>query len=86
MLNYANADYVPLPQLPNRYDIALLKLNHPITFNDNVKVALPSNLPNPDIGTELMVAGWGLTTPDRQSGASPTLKWVNKNMQFLLAC
>ncbi len=82
VLNCSHAEYVPLPKRPNGYDIALLKLRHPLTFNDNVKVALPRYLPNPDIGTELMGAGWGKTSPDRQSGASPRLKWVNKNVSF----
>ncbi len=72
---------MPLPNsCSNGYDIALLKLRQPLTFDDNVKVALPRSLPNPDIGTELMVAGWGLTSNDGQSGFSSRLKWVKKQL------
>ncbi len=79
------AEYVKLPNgESNGYDIALLKLVHTLTFNDNVKVALPRTLPNPDIGTELIVAGWGSTTVPGNVRYSSTkrLKWVNEKCTF----
>ncbi len=78
------AEYVPLPGGANGYDIALLKLVHALTFNNNVKVALPRTLPNPDIGTELFVAGWGRTTVpgDARSSSTRRLKWVNEKYTF----
>merc|ERR1711976_638205 len=46
---------------PDRYDIALLKLDHPVLYRDNIiPICLPS-LDHSLVGKVGVVAGWGKT-------------------------
>ncbi len=80
-----HVEYVPRPHgCPNGYDIALMKLERAIQFNDNVKVALPGMPPNPDINTELKTAGWGRTDPVDSGSKPDRMKWVNQTCCMLV--
>ena len=57
---FIHPNYKPAPPVPD-YDVALIKLRKPITFNNDVR---PVYLPTKDFppGTNCYVTGWGDTT------------------------
>lgn len=67
-------------------DIAVLLLKDELTFSDNVtSVCLPKDdLQNPEEGTEVVAAGWGLTDVD--GDVSDTLQKVTLNIKGLDEC
>lgn len=46
-----------------RHNIALLKINGPVEYNDNIRPVCLSDL-NTQLSNRLIVAGWGVTTPE----------------------
>lgn len=61
---------------PDRYDVALLRLNRKVLFRDNIlPICLPPLERRIDVeGTMAVVAGWGKTNPD----VGKLTKWNTK--------
>jgi len=80
---FSHEDYNPATF---KNDIAVLLLKNELTFSDNVtSVFLPKDdLQNPEEGTEVIAAGWGLT--DANGELSDTLQKVTLNIKGLDEC
>jgi len=80
---FSHEDYNPATF---KNDIAVLLLKDELTFSDNVtSVFLPKDdLQNPEEGTEVIAAGWGLT--DYYGEMSDTLQKVTLNIKGLDEC
>jgi len=58
-----------------KIDIALLKLNEPVTFTDYIQPACLPTETEPSDGEECFVSGWGYTSGDLRGGISNQLLW-----------
>ncbi len=75
LVNYCQLDYNPAYEpVPSGYDVALLKLYTPLTFDAFVDWAYLAARPNPLPGALLTAAGWGRT---EEGVLSDTLKSVS---------